>query len=199
MFVRLGDGIRIQEGRLEMENNIFLENKKMLTLADYMDGSGNGRSNLGNEVPVAVYRLFEYSLKEELAEKYGEEVQVRIFRNAGYRAGVYFAEKYLNLTKPLHEFLSELQKRMEEMRIGILRIESLDEKTGRIVLTVSEDTDCSGLPPLGETVCNYDEGFLAGILSTYTDKNYIAVEVDCWATGARVCRFRAEVQEEGAF
>ena len=78
------------------------------------------------------------------------------------------------------------------------RIESVDEETGRITLTVSEDADCSGLPVLGETVCNYDEGFLSGILSVYTGKPYAAIEIDCWATGDRVCRFRAEiVKSEG--
>ena len=69
------------------------------------------------------------------------------------------------------------------------------EETGKIILTVAEDADCSGLPVLGETVCNYDEGFIAGILSMYSGKPYTAVEVDCWATGDRVCRFHADVQE----
>ena len=77
----------------------------------------------------------------------------------------------------------------------MLRIEDVNEETGRIILTVSEDADCSGLPVLGETVCNYDEGFIAGILSLYSGKTYEAIEVDCWATGDRVCRFRAEVKE----
>ena len=72
----------------------------------------------------------------------------------------------------------------------------MDEAAGKFVLTVAEDADCSGLPVLGETVCNYDEGFIAGVLSTYTGRQYTAVEVDCWATGDRVCRFRAEVQQD---
>ena len=41
-------------------------------------------------------------------------------------------------------------------------------------------------------MCNYDEGFIAGILSTYTKLPYEAIEVDCWAKGDRVCRFEAE-------
>jgi len=48
---------------------------------------------------------------------------------------------------------------------------------------------------LGETVCNYDEGFISGILSLYSGKEYVAVETDCWATGGRVCRFQADVRE----
>ena len=104
----------------------------------------------------------------------------------------------MHLDQPLNQFISELQAKLQELKIGVLRIESVDEETGRIILTVSEDADCSGLPVLGETVCNYDEGFLSGILSVYTGKPYSAIEIDCWATGDRVCRFRAEiVKSEG--
>ena len=31
---------------------------------------------------------------------------------------------------------------MEELKIGVLRVEKLDKETGKIVLTVSEDADC---------------------------------------------------------
>ncbi|MFV0314438.1 MAG: V4R domain-containing protein, partial [Anaerotignum sp.] len=50
----------------------------------------------------------------------------------------------------------------------------------------------------GETVCNYDEGFLAGILKEYTKKEYVVTEIDCWATGSRVCRFSALCKENMA-
>ena len=86
----------------------------------------------------------------------------------------------LNLDVPLDQFVNELQKKMQELKIGVLRIEDVNEETGKIILTVAEDADCSGLPVLGETVCNYDEGFIAGILSLYSGKPYTAVEVDCW-------------------
>ena len=88
-----------------------------------------------------------------------------------------------------------MQKTVADLKIGILRIESIDEKSGSIVLTVAEDADCSGLPLLGDTVCNYDEGFLSGIFSAYTQKRYSVIEIDCWGTGARACRFRAEIDK----
>ena len=178
-----------------MEENVFLKDKKELVLADYMQAQVNGRENLGAEIPVAVYRLLEYSLREELTEKLGKEEQIRIFRSAGYRAGIYFAGKYLDASLELSEFTAQFQKRLEEFKMGVLRIEKFDEATGRVVLTVSEDADCSGLPLLGETVCNYDEGFLAGVLTSYTGKPYTAIEVNCWATGDRVCRFQADIDE----
>ncbi len=178
-----------------MADNVFLQNKRKLGLAEYMNFNAGDRGNLGEELPVVVYRLMEYSLREQLTEQFGEEEQVNIFRKAGYRAGVYFAENLLDISLKLNEFIASLQTRMEEMKIGVLRIEKFEQETGKIILTVSEDADCSGLPLLGETVCNYDEGFIAGVLSTYMGKEYSATEVDCWATGDRVCRFCAEPAE----
>ena len=172
-----------------MEENIFMSEKKQITFEEYLQYDENSRGNLGEELPVIVYRLLE------LLKRYGKEEQIDIFRKAGRKAGEFFAKKLLNLDQPLDQFVGELQKKMQEMKIGVLRIEEVDEESGRIILTVAEDADCSGLPILGETVCNYDEGFISGILSLYSGKEYTAVEVDCWATGDRVCRFHADVKE----
>lgn len=179
-----------------MAENVFLADSKPLTLMDYLKYDPTSRGNLGSELPVMVYRMLEFSLKDELIRRYGKEEQIDIFRHAGRAAGEYFAHNFLNLTQPLDKFAGELQNRLRELKIGVLRIEDIDESTGKIILTVSEDADCSGLPVLGETVCNYDEGFIAGILSVYSGKTYTAIEIDCWATGDRVCRFRAEAEQE---
>ena len=72
-------------------------------------------------------------------------------------------------------------------------MENFDE-AGNMVLTVGEDLDCSGIPITDETVCYYDEGFIAGILEVYTGKKYHVREIDCWANGDRVCRFRGTVE-----
>ena len=179
-----------------MDENIFMKEKKPISFEDYLEYDENSRGNLGGELPVIVYRLLEYSIKDELAVRYGRAEQVEIFRKAGRKAGEFFARKMLNLNQPLDQFVSELQSKMQELKIGVLRIEKVDEESGKIILNVSEDADCSGLPILGETVCNYDEGFIGGILSMYSGKFYTAVEVDCWATGDRVCRFHANIEDE---
>ena len=51
------------------------------------------------------------------------------------------------------------------------------------------DAGCSGLPVTGETVCEFDEGFIAGIFHEFTGREFAVREVDCWASGDRVCRF----------
>lgn len=176
-------------------DNIFMADRKPIQFEEYLKYDENSRGNLGEELPVLVYRLLEYSLKEELLRRYGKDEQVEVFRSAGRMAGEYFAKNMLNLDQPMDQFVSELQNKMKELKIGVLRIEDVDEESGKIILTVAEDADCSGLPVLGETVCNYDEGFIAGILSVYSGKQYTVIEVDCWATGDRVCRFQANVEE----
>lgn len=157
----------------------------------------DGRRNLGEDMPVYVYRLFQFTIKDVLAKRFGNEATVDIFRQAGELAGREFASHLLNLELPLDHFISHLRAALEESKIGILRVEKFDAETGDAVLTVGEDLDCSGLPVTGETVCNYDEGFLAGILKVYTKKDYVVTEVDCWATGSRVCRFEANVKKTG--
>ena len=73
-----------------MEENVFMTGGKVLTLEDYLQYDAGSRGNLGEELPVMVYRLLEYSLKEELIGQFGKEKQIEIFRNAGRKAGEYF-------------------------------------------------------------------------------------------------------------
>ena len=149
-----------------------------------------GRSNLGEEMPVVVYRLMQYTLLDVLSEEYGLDKANDFFRKAGYLAGSEFSKNVLKLDLDFDSFISHLQETLKTLKIGILRMEALDIETGEMVLTVGEDLDCSGLPVTNENLCIYDEGFLSGILEVYTGKKYKVVEIDCWASGNRVCRFK---------
>jgi predicted hydrocarbon binding protein len=176
--------------RIKMEN-IFLESKDHSTFS--WEGLGNikeGRGDLGEEMPVLVYRLMLFTMLSVLAKEFGRERANEYLREAGHLAGTVFARHMLDLTAPFDKFTANLQQAVEDLKIGILRIESVSESAKEIVLTVSQDLDCSGLPISNETVCNYDEGFIAGIFELYTDKPYTVREIDCWANGDRVCRFK---------
>lgn len=154
----------------------------------------DGRKNLGEDMPVFVYRLFQFTIKDVMNRTLGKEATIDIFRKSGELAGAEFASHMLDLTLPFDDFMASLQQELERSKIGVLRVEKFDVETGHAVITIGEDLDCSGLPVTGETVCNYDEGFLAGVLKSYTKKDYVVVETDCWATGSRVCRFEANVK-----
>ncbi|MCL1895010.1 MAG: 4-vinyl reductase [Clostridiales bacterium] len=153
-----------------------------------------GREDLGEEMPVIVYRLMQFTLLDVLTKDFGSERANDFFRRAGFLAGTEFARNTLDLSLDFSGFLAALSKSLSDNKIGILRMEAIDPDTGNLVLTVGQDLDCSGLPIMNETVCNYDEGFISGILNTYTGRDYDVREIDCWATGDRVCRFSANVE-----
>lgn len=148
-----------------------------------------GRPNLGMTCPVVVYRLLQYTLRDELIKQFDVEKGKQVFINAGKLAGAEFCRNMLNTDLEFNEFVAELQTVLKNLNVGILRIEKADLEAMELVLTVAEDLDCSGLPPSDETVCEYDEGFIAGILNTYTGKEFHVKEIDCWTSGDTVCRF----------
>ena len=152
-----------------------------------------GRGDLGEEMPVLVYRLMQFTMLDVLSKAHGVDKANKYFRSAGFLAGFEFAKNALKLDNDFDSFVAELQRVLQELKIGLLRMESFDPETGSIMLTVSQDLDCSGLPITNENVCVYDEGFIAGILEAYTGKKYEVREVDCWASGDRVCRFSGTV------
>jgi predicted hydrocarbon binding protein len=155
----------------------------------------SGRPNLGEYVPVSVYRLMQYTLRDILMKEYGEEKGRKTLYKAGKLAGEIFCNDFLDTSLDITSFITELKNVLIEMKIGILRVEKLDTEKMNFVLTIAEDLDCSGLPITGETVCDYDEGFIAGILKSYTGQNFKVKEVDCWASGDTVCRFHANPQQ----
>lgn len=75
-----------------MGENIFLKEMKEIQFEDYFKYDAKCRGNLGDELPVMVYRMLEYSLKDELKNRFGKEVQIEVFRSAGRKAGEYFAK-----------------------------------------------------------------------------------------------------------
>ncbi|MDR3305266.1 MAG: 4-vinyl reductase [Clostridiales Family XIII bacterium] len=152
-----------------------------------------GREDLGEEMPVLVYRLMQFTMLDILTKDFGPDKANEYFRRAGFLAGTEFTKHVLDLTVDLNTFLANLTQALVDLKIGILRMEAFDPDSGDLVLTVGQDLDCSGLPVTNETVCNYDEGFISGILGTYTGKTYDVREIDCWASGDRVCRFNATV------
>jgi len=156
-----------------------------------------GRPNLGTEVPVVIYRCLEFSMYDVLCHRLGQETADNLMREAGFKAGVEFARHSLDLSLPLDAFLTSLTAKLLNLKMGILRVEMLDTLTGDFTLTIAEDLDCSGLPLTGEVVCKYDEGFLAAIFEVYTRHIYEVREIDCWASGYKVCRFAGKRLNEG--
>jgi len=151
-----------------------------------------GRPHLGNQTRLEVYRLMQFTLRDVIEQKLGSSVADEVFYQSGLLAGKFFYENMIGSVESFDDFVSRLQNLLKEMGIGILRIESADLNTGTLILTVAEDLDCSGLPELDYEICVYDEGFISGLLESYSGKKFKVKEIDCWCTGDRICRFKAE-------
>jgi predicted hydrocarbon binding protein len=151
-----------------------------------------GRPNLGPHTRLEVYRLMQFTFRDVMEQHIGTEMADYIFFEAGKLAGSEFFKNLFPGVSDFNEFIKKLQETLREMGIGILRIEEADTERGVFTLTVSEDLDCSGLPDLGYESCTYDEGFISGLLESFSGSKFDVKEVDCWCTGDRTCRFTAE-------
>jgi predicted hydrocarbon binding protein len=154
-----------------------------------------GRPSLGNLARVEIYRLMQFTFRDVMERKFGSEMADEIFREAGKIAGREFYARFLSEARDFGSFVKLLQRVMREFGIGIFRIEDTDDEMKKLTVTVNEDLDCSGLPELDYEVCKYDEGFLSGIMESFTGKPYDVREIDCWCTGDRTCRFAIDVRE----
>ena len=154
-----------------------------------------GRPSLGKQTSVAVYRLMQYTMRAVLEKEYGDETTRQLLVQAGRLAGREFCKNVLDTSLSFNKFIAQLHDVLLELSVGILRMEQSDVSNLNFMATVSEDLDCSGLPIKGVTVCDYDEGFIEGIFSVYTGKDFSVKEVDCWTTGERTCRFAINLKE----
>ena len=151
-----------------------------------------GRPRLGPTTRLEIYRLMQFTLRDVLEKQFGSEKADELFREAGYLAGKEFYTHMLGNIADFGAFAKKLQQIFREMQIGILCIEKADLVKGEFILTVSEDLDCSGLPEKDHEICVYDEGFIAALLESFSGAKFNVKEIDCWCTGDRTCRFKAE-------
>ncbi|CAK7004241.1 MAG: hypothetical protein DELT_00163 [Desulfovibrio sp.] len=154
----------------------------------------DARPGLGVNTTIEVYRLLQFTLRDVLEKRYGTEIVDDIFREAGTLAGKAFFERYCSGATDISSLAKTVQEQFREMGIGIVRFEKADAETMTFQLTVDEDLDCSGLPDSADHICVYDEGFIKGILDSFTGKNFTVREVDCWCSGERTCRFKASLE-----
>jgi len=151
-----------------------------------------GRPHLGPATRIEVYRLMQYTMRDIIEQEFGAGKADEIFYRAGLLAGKEFYKNVVGTAEDLDGFVSRLQQLLMEMSIGILRIEKADPENGSFVMTVAEDLDCSGLPETGFGICTYDEGFIAGLMESFTGEPFDVREIDCWCTGDRTCRFSVQ-------
>lgn len=88
-----------------------------------------------------------------------------------------------------------LREVLINLKIGIpdcIKEEVIGEEK-RLQLRVYECISCSGLPNIGERVCQFEGGIIAGVLKEFTKLRTRATEVRCWASGYSFCEFDVRI------
>ena len=150
------------------------------------------RPSLGPNTRIEVYRLLQFTLRDVLEQHYGTEAADSLFREAGVKAGKEFYNKFCSEASDVNSLVKLVTDNFSQLGIGIFRVEKADMDKLDFTFTVDEDLDCSGMPDTSDVICIYDEGFIQGILESYSGKGFEVREIDCWCTGSRTCRFSAQ-------
>ena len=121
------------------------------------------RPTLGDDAGVALYRLLRLVALEDI-----------IGRGAGataYVAGKKLGQN-LGLTK-LEDFLALCSA----ISLGIVKVPVMT--ASRIYVDVFECVTCSGMAPVGRTLCQFEAGIVAGVVQSITGKQTKAKEITC--------------------
>jgi len=99
-------------------DNIFLKDTQQgFSWGDIGDIKA-GRADLGEEMPVVLYRLMQFTIVDVLTKKYGKEESNNVVRDAGYLAGVEFTKNVLNTELGFDAFLAHLQESLKMLKVG---------------------------------------------------------------------------------
>lgn len=121
------------------------------------------RPQLGDRAGVALYRLLRLVALEDI-----------IGRGAGataYVAGKKLGQN-LGITK-LEDFLALCNA----ISLGVVQVPVMT--ASRIYVDVYECVTCSGMAPVGRTLCQFEAGLVAGVVQAVTGKTTKAKEVTC--------------------
>ncbi|HMA32987.1 MAG TPA: V4R domain-containing protein [Chloroflexia bacterium] len=136
------------------------------------------RPTLGALAPVAAFRALRLGGLETVA---GPGLN-----RAVYLAGRRWAQS-LTLASP-----ADLFRTMAEMRLGVPKL--LHQSSETIEIELAESLSAAGLPAVGQPLCHFEAGFLAGALSRLTGGRVQVRETACWGTGQQSCIFVAKLE-----
>lgn len=153
------------------------------------------RPTLGPLCDVIVYRLLQYTLRDVINAELGDDKGGEFLYKAGEIAGHTVFDKFLSDIKDFTKFIAKVVELLLDLKVAIVRMEESDPERGYFVVVATEDLDCSGVPDIGKTICQFDEGLVAGIFCAFLNKKVTVRETECWAKGARWCRLEIKVEQ----
>ena len=137
------------------------------------------RPTLGDNAGVALYRLLRLVALEDIIGR-------------GASGAAYLAGKKLGVSLGLTK-LEDFLQLCKDLNIGIIEVPFATET--QIHVDVYECVTCSGLEPVGRTICHFEGGLIAGAVQTITGRSARAREVTCiGGLGDETCGFDIEIE-----
>ena len=146
------------------------------------------RTQLGEEIPILIFRAFRIFSGEYLRDVIGDRGAIVLFQNAGRELGRSLGDKLRS--DSVESYLDNVGAFMKENKIGILIPERLEENEG--ILKIDECITCSGMPNVGMRICHFESGLVAGLFESFLGSKVRATETRCNAMGEGVCEVRVE-------
>lgn len=135
------------------------------------------RPTLGGTVPIELYRAVRLlGFREVVGSKISAAILNVSGRSVAQKMGI--------------RSVQELICALDDFSVG--QLTTLTHTEDRVVLAATECATCSGLPNIGEPVCHFEAGFIAGGLEKVLGKPVKVQETQCWGLGYKVCRWEAE-------
>lgn len=132
------------------------------------------RPTLGGTVPLNLYRAVRLlALREVLGSKIANAVLAVSGKSVAQKMGI--------------KSISDLVGVLRDFSIGKFDIEK--ETSDSLILVATECATCSGAPNIGEPLCSFETGLIAGGLESAFGKPVKVVETQCWGLGDKVCRW----------
>src|SRR3954471_6296703 len=135
------------------------------------------RPTLGDQAGVALYRLLRLVALEDIIGRGAGGTAYVAGKKLGHSLGLTKLEAFLELCATL--------------KIGIIKVPVATAT--KIHVDVFECVTCSGMDPVGRTLCHFEGGLIAGVVESISKKRVRAREITCiGGLGDEACGFDLE-------
>lgn len=137
------------------------------------------RPTLGDQAGIGLYRLLRLVALEDIIGR-------------GAAGTAYIAGKKLGNGLGLKR-LDDFLELCTALKIGVIKVPTLTANNAHV--DVYECVTCSGMKPVGRTLCSFEGGLIAGVVETVAGKRAKAREVTCiGGLGHDACGFDIDIE-----
>lgn len=134
------------------------------------------------------------SIRDELQFIIGEKGANGLLFRSGIRCGKSIMRKVVIFNKMRNEPTKNISAIWREIGFGRLVLNKLSD--GEYVAIVMDSIEALAIGDIDKPSCNFTRGFLTGILTVLTKKEYYSIEEKCISKGDKFCTYHVSTSKE---